>query len=258
MEEAEAPTPCRRPNFPASTTILSLLTIHRGQTLKEWTTRAADGRLDPAAERSRATYFSTHGDAAESIRPRLHPSLAAFLAAPHMPVAPLSFVVGGMPDPDGNLNGLFDITRPTFRTSPGTPPATTSPPSLCTRPTPSVRFQWVNIPERASSGDHPLQLENPVRLGKAVASPSDEPALYGGDKIGRWKWRPYGHGQRAGCVAARDELCDAIEAVRRQSRGARVDHDNRPSEALLTPAAMDAVKIPDPSFARAFPTTAAL
>ncbi|KAK3291538.1 uncharacterized protein B0H64DRAFT_409236 [Chaetomium fimeti] len=93
-----------------------------------------------------------------------------------------------------------------------------------------------------------------IHLGKVVASPTDQPPLYGGVKVGNWEWRPYGDGQIAGCVAAWDRLCDAIEVRRRQSRGARVDDsdDNHPREPLLTPEAMDAAKIPDPSFARAF------
>ncbi|KAK8022038.1 hypothetical protein PG993_012805 [Apiospora rasikravindrae] len=93
-----------------------------------------------------------------------------------------------------------------------------------------------------------------IRLGKVAVSPAHEQALYGGVKIGNWEWRPYGDGQVAGCVAAWNRLCDAIEVRRRQSSGATVDHDDDPppSEPLLTPAAMDAAEIPDPSFARAF------
>ncbi|KAH6845737.1 hypothetical protein B0I37DRAFT_191526 [Chaetomium sp. MPI-CAGE-AT-0009] len=244
---------------------------------------AADGLLDPAAEGSRATYFSTHGDAAEAISPRLHPSVAAFLAAARTPDAPLFFFVGGMPNPDGDLNGLFDNE---------TADNEDEPEDSIVR----LYFSHMDACGGKSGGGmlyhqgrhlasffvhpddtgfafpvdehpqnwHPLEtiLSNwiaLIRLGKVVASPTDDPAPYGGIyglKIGNWEWRPYGDGQVAGCVAAWDRLCDAIEVRRRQSsRGAAVDHDNLnpPSdEPLLTPAAMNAAQIPDPSFARAF------
>ncbi|KAH7304279.1 hypothetical protein B0I35DRAFT_445440 [Stachybotrys elegans] len=70
------------------------------------------------------------------------------------------------------------------------------------------------------------------------------------------RWRPYSDGQVAGCVAAWDRLCNSIEMRRRQSIGATVDDadDNTSyaSQPLLTPAVMDAARIPEPSFARAF------
>ncbi|KAK8061148.1 hypothetical protein PG997_015369 [Apiospora hydei] len=43
-----------------------------------------------------------------------------------------------------------------------------------------------------------------IRLGKVVVSPTDQPALYGGVKIGNWEWRPYGDGQIAGGGRAGD------------------------------------------------------
>lgn len=238
---------------------------------------AVDGQLDPAAEGSRATYFSTHGDAAEAVRPRLHPSVSAFLAAARTPDAPLFFFIGGMPDPDGDFNGLFDNE---------TADNEDEPEDSIVR----LYFSHMDACDGKSGGGmlyhqgrhlasffvhpddtecafpvdehpqswHPLEtiLSNwiaLIRLGKVAASPTDEPALYGGVKIGNWEWRPYGDGQIAGCVAAWDRLCNAIEARRRQSSGATtVDDDKHPGEPLLTPAAMDAAKIPDPSFARAF------
>ena len=70
--------------------------------------RAVDGRLDSTAEGGGATFFSTYGEEAEAVRPRLHPSLAVFLAAARVPDAPFFFFVDNMPGPSGDLNGLFD------------------------------------------------------------------------------------------------------------------------------------------------------
>ncbi|KAK4247271.1 hypothetical protein C7999DRAFT_41421 [Corynascus novoguineensis] len=227
---------------------------------------AADGRLGPAAEGSRATYFSTHGDAAEAVRPRLHASLAAFLAAARTFDVPLFYFVGGMPHPDwGDFYGLFANETADLEDEPED--------SIV-----RLYFSHMDACEGKSGGGvlyhqgrhlasffvhpsdtywHPLEtiLSNwigLIRLGKVVVSPTDEPALYGSVKIGNWEWRPYGDSQIAGCVAAWDRLCDAIEARRRQCRGATVEDDNRFSEPLLTSPAMDAAQIPDPSFARAF------
>ncbi|KAK8097820.1 uncharacterized protein PG998_013306 [Apiospora kogelbergensis] len=248
----------------------------------------ADSQTDPAAadtQGRRATYFSTHGDAAEAVRSRLHPSLAAFLAAACTPDAPLFYFVDGMPDPDdGDFNSLFDnetadnedepedsIVRlyfshmdacdgeqgggmlyhqhrhlASFFVHPDDTdfafPVDEHPQSW--HPLETIFSNWIDL----------------IRLGKVAISPTGEQARYGGVKIGNWEWRPYGDGQVAGCVAAWHRLCDAIEVRRQQSRGANTvsDHDDNspppPSddEPLLTPAAMDAAQIPDPSFARAF------
>jgi hypothetical protein len=237
----------------------------------------ADGRLDPAAEDSRATYFSAHGDAAEAARPRLHPSVAAFLAAARTPDVPLFFFVDGMSDPASDSYGLFDNETADNEDEPEDSIVRLyyshmdacggkSGGGMLYHQSRHLASFFVHpddtecafpVDEHPQSW-HPLEtiLSNwiaLIRLGKVVASPADEPTLDGGVKIGNWEWRPYGHGQIAGCVAAWDRLCDAIEVRRRQSSGATADHDNRPSsEPLLTPAAMDAAQIPDPSFARAF------
>ncbi|KAK8102997.1 hypothetical protein PG984_016143 [Apiospora sp. TS-2023a] len=234
----------------------------------------ADGPIDAAAaaQGRGATYFSTHGDAAEAVRSRLHPSLAAFLAAARHPEAPLFYFVDCMPLPnDDEFTGLFDNATADNEDEPAdsvvrlylshmdacdgkgaaacsTTSAATSPASSCTPTTPSSPFRW-----------HPLETIfsnwiDLIRLGKVGISPTHQPALYGGVKIGNWEWRPYGDGQIAGCVAAWHRLCDAIEVRRRQINGATADHDDGslPNEPLVTPAAMDAAKIPDPSFVRAF------
>ncbi|KAL2142882.1 hypothetical protein VTI28DRAFT_650 [Corynascus sepedonium] len=238
---------------------------------------AADGRLDPAAEGSRATYFSTHGDAAEAVRPRLHASLAAFLAAARTFDVPLFYFVGGMPHPDWvDFDGLFANETADLEDEPQDSIVRLyfSHMDACDGKSgggmlyhqgrhlasffvhPSDTECAFPVDEHPQSW-HPLEtiLSNwidLIRLGKVVVSPTNEPALYGSVKVGNWEWRPYGDGQVAGCVAAWNRLCDAIEVRRRQCRGARVDNDNRPSEPLLTSLAMDAAQIPDPSFARAF------
>lgn len=240
---------------------------------------AADCRPDlaQAAESSRDIYLSTHGETAEAVRPRLHPSVAAFLAAARICAAPLFYFVAGMPNPDGDINGLFAnevadlwgeaddaVVRLYFSHMDACDGASGGGMLYHQRLHRACFFVHPDDTECAFPVDehrqswHPLEtiLSNWValiRLGKVVASPADEPALYGGVKIGNWEWRPYGDGQIAGCVAAWDRLCGAIEVRRRQDRGATIDdRDDRPGEPLLTPAAMDAAKIPDPSFARAF------
>ncbi|KAL2192556.1 hypothetical protein P885DRAFT_72901 [Corynascus similis CBS 632.67] len=238
---------------------------------------AADGRLDPAAEGSRATYFSTHGDAAEAVRPRLHASLAAFLAAARTFDVPLFYFVGGMPHPDWvDFDGLFANETADLEDEPQDSIVRLyfSHMEACDGKSgggmlyhqgrhlasffvhPSDTECAFPVDEHPQSW-HPLEtiLSNwidLIRLGKVVVSPTNEPALYGSVKVGNWEWPPYGDGQVAGCVAAWNRLCDAIEVRRRQCRGTRVDNDNRPSEPLLTSLAMDAAQIPDPSFARAF------
>jgi len=242
----------------------------------------SDSRPDLAqaaeTESSRATYFSTHGEAAEAVRPRLHHSVAAFLAAARTFAAPLFYFVAGMPNPGGgDFNGLFaneeadlqdepedSIVRLYFSHMDACGGKSGGGMLYHQRLHLASFFVHPDDTEFAFPVDehrqswHPLEtiLSNwiaLIRLGKVAASPADEPALYDSVKVGNWEWRPYGHGQIAGCVAAWDRLCDAIEVRRRQNRGAAIDHDDdRPGEPLLTPAAMDAAKIPDPSFARAF------
>ncbi|KFH47789.1 hypothetical protein ACRE_013900 [Hapsidospora chrysogenum ATCC 11550] len=210
----------------------------------------------------RATFFTTYGDAAKALRPRLHPSVAAFLAAARAPDAPLFYFADGMPCPHGDFGGLFDNWTADFMDEPEDSIVRLYISNLdaCGADT-ELAFPVDEYPQNW----HPLEtiLSNwiaLIRLGKVVASPNDEePALYGSLKVGNWEWRPYSDAQVAGCVAAWDRLCDAIEVRRRQNRhgSTTVDDDadnigNRHEESLLTPMAMDAAKIPDPSFARSF------
>ncbi|KAK8040325.1 hypothetical protein PG991_000113 [Apiospora marii] len=217
----------------------------------------ADGRPVPATKSRRATYFSTHGEATESVRQRLHPSVAAFLAAAHSPDAPLFFFVDCIPGPDdGEFNGLFDNETADNEDEPEDSIVRLylSHMDACDGMS-GGGLLYYQRRHLASFFVHPDDTDwiSLIRLGKVVVSPTDEPSLYGSVKIGNWEWRPYGDGQIAGCVAAWHRLCDAIEVRRRQSNGAKIDYDESPpSEPLATPAAMDAAKIPNPSFARVF------
>ncbi|KAL8366347.1 hypothetical protein RB595_004899 [Gaeumannomyces hyphopodioides] len=236
---------------------------------------AADGRPDAAVEASRATYFSTHGDAAEALCPRLHPSVAAFLAAARTPHAPLFYFVSGMAYPnEGDLfdNWAFEILDEPddtivrlYHTHMDSCEGVSGGGLLYHQRTHLATFfcHPDDIGDYAFPVDEHPQLWHPLesilshwifltRLGKLVVSPAGDPALYGGEKVGNWEWMPYSQRQVADCVAAWDRLCNAIEARRRQSRGANVDHEQHLREPLLSPAALDAAKLPDPSFARAF------
>ncbi|KAL8398683.1 hypothetical protein RB596_006006 [Gaeumannomyces avenae] len=229
-----------------------------------------DGQPNGAAdEGGRATYFSTWGEAAEAVRPRLHPSLAAFFAAARMPRRPFHFFADDFPEPRDGAGGLFynevaDLVD--------------MPPDL---------LVWLFDSNSDSGGEsqggllyhqglhkcaflmhlddygsafppdehphqwHPLETVlshwiHLLQIAKVVASPSEQ-SLYGSDKVGPWEWRPYSEAQLTSCVAAWDRLCAAIEA-----RLPGFVPGDAPREPLLAPDAFDAASIPDPSFARSF------
>ncbi|EPS31610.1 hypothetical protein PDE_06565 [Penicillium oxalicum 114-2] len=107
-----------------------------------------------------------------------------------------------------------------------------------------------------------------IHIGKVVASPHREPALFDFEKIGPWEWRPYSDSQVTTCVAEWDRLCQAIEARILQlpnppsstSPSPGPSSDSRSSadtsEPLVASTVLDAASVPDPSFARAFLTRA--
>ncbi|KAI2465294.1 hypothetical protein F4781DRAFT_35967 [Annulohypoxylon bovei var. microspora] len=196
----------------------------------------SEGRA-PASLYSNSTFFTTHGAAAEALRPRLHSSMAAFFAAAILPPAdgpvpaPFFLWANGLSDPDDlfadQVTDLFDEPADSL-----------------------VCLYFPNIGQGGESGGglfyhqgyhraavfmrmddydyalpvdahpslwHPLEtvLSNwidLIRLGKITASPKDAPALFASEKIGPWEWRPYSEAQVAACVRAWDRLCDAIEA----------------------------------------------
>ncbi|KAJ6004710.1 hypothetical protein N7540_013079 [Penicillium herquei] len=97
-----------------------------------------------------------------------------------------------------------------------------------------------------------------IHLRKVVASPREEPALFDFEKVGPWEWRPYSDAQVTTCVAEWDHLCQAIEARISQlpnsasliSPISRSDTDSL--EPLVASNVLDAALVPNPSFARAF------
>lgn len=228
-------------------------------------------------------FFTTHGDAAEDVRPRLDPSVTAFLEAAIIPSsandgdgdedpspAPFFWWVSELSEPDAlfadETIDLYDQPADSL---------------LC------LYFPNIGVGGEFGGGLfyhqghhraavfmhmddydfalpveahpelwHPLEtvLSNWVellRLGKVVASPRSAPALFGSEKIGPWEWRPYGDAQVTSCVDAWHRLCDAIEG-----RISSSETDGAESEPLLSSGALDAAEVPESCFARDFLTRA--
>ena len=96
-----------------------------------------------------------------------------------------------------------------------------------------------------------------IHIGKVVASPHKEPALFDFEKIGPWEWRPYSDAQVTTCVAEWDRLCQAIEArISQPSNPPLTGTDADNSEPLVASSVLDAASVPNPSFARSFLTRA--
>ncbi|KAK2007839.1 hypothetical protein LZ32DRAFT_610003 [Colletotrichum eremochloae] len=236
---------------------------------------AVEDDLDPAVNRE-DTFMSTHGAAASGIISRLHPSVAAFLAAARTPTFPFFYFAHSFPNTaaDNDLDGLFDNDLASLYSEPED--------SLLRLYLPVIEsggesgggliyhqgrhvaafFMHIDDMSYALPVDehptnwHPLEtvLSNWVeliRLGKVIASPAPA-GLYGSEKVGPWEWRPYGDGQVAACVAAWDRLCGAIEERQGQGTVMVDDDDDDRHEPLLTPVALDTANIPNPSFARDF------
>ncbi|KAK1953670.1 hypothetical protein LY78DRAFT_664315 [Colletotrichum sublineola] len=236
---------------------------------------AVEDDLDPAVNRE-DTFISTHGAAASGIISRLHPSVAAFLAAARTPTFPFFYFAHSFPDTaaDNDLDGLFDNDLASLYSEPED--------SLLRLYLPVIEsggesgggliyhqgrhvaafFMHIDDMGYALPVDehptnwHPLEtvLSNWVeliRLGKVIASPAPA-GLYGSEKVGPWEWRPYGDGQVAACVAAWDRLCGDIEERQGQGTVMVDDDDDDRHDPLLTPVAPDTANIPNPSFARDF------
>ncbi|OHF02181.1 hypothetical protein CORC01_02461 [Colletotrichum orchidophilum] len=241
----------------------------------------AEGRPAAALDGNTATFFTTHGDAAEALRPRLDPSLADFLDTAMLPPAdahdpaPFFFWAAGIAEPDGLFdNETFDLFDEPEDALVCLYPAIDGqgggsggglwyhqPSHRAAVFMSQVEYEFVlpvNEGQHAALW-HPLEtvLSNwitLIRLGKVKVTPQDTPSQFGSEKIGgRWEWRPYGDAQVADCIAAWDRLCDAIEARTSGSTGAAIDQQQ--SEPLLPPAVLDAASILD-GFARAFLTGA--
>ncbi|KAJ5722128.1 hypothetical protein N7488_000163 [Penicillium malachiteum] len=207
-------------------------------------------------------FFTAFGAEAEALRPRLHPSLVAFLDTAIIPPSdipdqsplPVSIFAWGLPTPDGFIEE-FEA-------------------DLQDQPVDSlVRLGHVGLAGEGSGGgviyhqsfhrdgvfthleaydfgfpveDHP-DIWNPletvlshsidlIQLGKVVASPHEEPALFDFENIRPWEWRPYGQAQ--------------VTALMRSE----IDAGN--PEPLVASTVLHAGTLPDPSFARSFLTRA--
>ncbi|OTA91100.1 hypothetical protein M434DRAFT_356439 [Hypoxylon sp. CO27-5] len=229
----------------------------------------------PASLPSNNTFFTAHGAAAEDLRSRLHPSLAAFLATAMMPPLggpPFFFWVNGLSDLDfffaDQVTELYDEPED----------------SVVCLYFPNVGqggefggglfyhqgyhraavfmhmddYGYALPVEKHRSLWHPLEtiLSNwidLIHLGKITASPRDTPALFGSEKIGPWEWRPYSEAQVTACVGAWDRLCNAIEArvlPFLQLTGTTAGEVE--FEPLVAPSVLDAASVPNPCFARSF------
>ncbi|KAI1756431.1 hypothetical protein F4782DRAFT_332662 [Xylaria castorea] len=247
----------------------------------------AEGRAPATLHSSTTnTFFTVHGAAADALRPRLDPSLAAFLAAALMlpptdalEPAPLFFWVDGFSDPDDFFanyaadlfdepeDGLVSLYFPNIGQG-GESGGGVLYHQGCHR---AAVFMHMDDHDYALPVEahpelwHPLEtiLSNwidLIHLGKITASPRDVPAQFGSEKIGPWEWQPYGEAQVAACVCAWDRLCDAIEAriallllLPATSIATNTAEQRR---RLLTPPILDAASVPESCFVRAFLTRA--
>ncbi|KAK4077869.1 uncharacterized protein Triagg1_3563 [Trichoderma aggressivum f. europaeum] len=248
---------------------------------------AAERRPPASPTSSSKTFFTTYGAAAEALRERLDPSLAAFLDAALLPPdgsdgldpAPLSVFVAGFCEPDSffaqEVADLFDEPVDSL---------------IC--------LYYPNVGQGGGSGGglfyhqgyhraavlmhmwdhdyvlpiaahqelwHPLEtvLSNwieLIHLGKTQITPSprDEGGRYGSEKIGPWEWLPYSEAQVAACLDAWEELCKTIETrISHITSSGSITTSNTTSPVrLLDPAVLDAAVVPNPSFARSFLTRA--
>ncbi|KAK8029719.1 hypothetical protein PG993_011010 [Apiospora rasikravindrae] len=96
-----------------------------------------------------------------------------------------------------------------------------------------------------------------IRIGKVAALPEHAPDHLLGSGDGLWKWQPYGETQVATCVSAWDLLCEAIEAripspPSMDTTVSTVNHGEIAQTPLLGSSALDAASVPERCFARAF------
>ena len=250
----------------------------------------AEGRPLATLNSNSTNFFTAFGDEAEALRPRLHPSLVAFLEAAMIPPSespdelfpPLSIFALGVSTP----NELFEEFVADLQHQPVDSLVRLFPVDTGLSAEGSgggviyhQRFHRVAIFMHLDAydcgfpvEDHP-DIWNPletllshwidlIHLGKVVASPHEEPALFDFEKIGPWEWRPYSEAQVTTCVGVWDRLCQAIEARISQlptppsliSPISGTDAEN--PEPLVASTVLDAASVPDPSFARSFLTRA--
>lgn len=240
----------------------------------------AEGRTPARLHDSNSTFFKAHGAAAEALRPRLDPSLAAFLSTAMLPPAdapdrtpPFFFWATGLTGPgyffaneeadllDQPVDSLVCLYQPGQGGESGG--------GLfyhqgCHRAAVFMHmadYRFAFPVEAHPEHWRPLEtvLSNwidLIHLGTVAASPTDAPpALFGSEKFGPWEWRPYGEAQVATCRGAWDRLCDAIEArvlLPSPARTTTTTTGAAEPEPLLTPAVLDAASVPESCFARSF------
>ncbi|KAJ5936113.1 hypothetical protein N7454_005411 [Penicillium verhagenii] len=244
----------------------------------------AEGRPLATLNGNSTNFFTVFGAEAEALRPRLDPSLVAFLDTAIIPPKdnanefPLSVFACDFPSP----GRLFEEDIADLEDQPVESLVRLYTVDACLSAEGSdggviyhQSFHRVAIfmhLDAYSDGfpveDH-LNIWNPletllshwidlIHLGKVVASPHKEPALFDFEKIGPWEWRPYSEAQVDTCVDAWDRLCQAIEArISQLSNSPSLispisgsDTDN--PEPLVASSILDAALVPNPSFARAF------
>ncbi|KAJ5637382.1 hypothetical protein N7490_007261 [Penicillium lividum] len=248
----------------------------------------AEGRPLATLNGNSTNFFTVFGAEAEALRPRLDPSLVAFLDTAMIPPKdnpnefPLSVFACDFP----SLDRLFEEDIADLKDQPVeslvrlyTVDGGLSAEGCDGGVIYHQRFHRVVIFMHLDAYDCGFPVEdhlnvwNPletllshwidlIHLGKVVASPNQEPALFDFEKIGPWEWRPYSEAQVNTCVGAWDQLCQAIEARISQLSnppslispisGSNADNP----EPLVVSSILDAALVPNPSFARAFLTRA--
>lgn len=242
----------------------------------------AEGRPLEALKSKSTDFFTSFGAEAEALRPRLDPSLVSFLETalispfdPWEDRLPISIFSWGIEGPERLIEEVMaDLQDQPVDSlvrlyNADTPISTLGDDGAVVYHQHLQRVAFFMHGDAYEQGfpfekhaDIWVPLETVlshwidlIHLGKVVASPQEEPALFETDKVGPWEWRPYSEAQVTSCVAEWDRLCQAIEARIPQS-------PNAPSlieetcatdpEPLATSIVLDAALLPDPSFARSF------
>ncbi|KAH0490057.1 hypothetical protein TgHK011_001542 [Trichoderma gracile] len=242
----------------------------------------AENRPPERLHDNNKTFFTTHGDAAEALRERLDPSLAAFLTAAQLPPdgpddaepAPLFVWAAGISEPDD----LFLEEAADLHDEPVDSLVCLYYPNVghggeggggliyhqghhraavlmhmddydYVLPVAAHRQLWHPVETILSNWVSLIHLEKAL----VTSSPRDEPGLFGNERIGPWEWRPYSEAQVSDCVAAWSRLCETIER-HIPPTGSNLDTDS--SQRLLDSSILDAASVPDPCFVRSFLTRA--
>ncbi|KAJ5903602.1 hypothetical protein N7504_005985 [Penicillium tannophilum] len=209
-------------------------------------------------------FFTNHGAEAEALRPRLDPSVVAFLDNAIIPPwgvfseTPLSIFASGLNGPQS----LFAEVDADIQDQPVDSMLRLCYVALSTNYSNGgviyhQRHHRVAIFMHTYDWDYGFPIDL-IHIGKVVAAPHEEPALFEFEKIGPWEWRPYSEAQVTTCVDAWDRLCQAIETriaqllnpLSRISPDSGTDADD--PEPLVVLSVLDAALVLDPCFTRSF------